>query len=131
IQGVVITSQDASFAKMSGKIQQVADVMRADPNVASVGFFLGQSGANQANLNISLSPKDSGRKLNADQIINELRPKLGRLVGVRAYLQAAQDIRVGGRAGQAQYQYTLSDPNLDELDAWAPRLLQAMQGLKE
>jgi HAE1 family hydrophobic/amphiphilic exporter-1 len=131
IQGVVLTSQDASFAKMSGKIEQVAKVICANPNISGVGFFLGSGGANQANLNISLKPRDEGRTRNATQIINDLRPQLGRLVGVRALLQAAQDIRVGGRTGQAQYQYTLSDPDLDELDNWGPRLVQAMQQLPQ
>ena len=131
IQGVVLTSQDASFAKMSGKIEQVADVIRKDPSVAGVAFFLGGGGSNQANLNISLKPKDQGRKPSATDIINELRPKLGKLVGVRALLQAAQDIRVGGRTGQAQYQYTLSDPDIDELNTWAPRLVTAMQTTRQ
>ncbi|HZZ88252.1 MAG TPA: efflux RND transporter permease subunit, partial [Caulobacteraceae bacterium] len=127
IQGVVLTSQDASFQKMSGKIQQVADVIRRDEAVAGVAFFLGNGGSNQANINISLKPKDSGRTRNATQIIDALRPQLNRLVGVRAYLQAAQDIRVGGRSGQAQYQYTLSDPDIEELNTWAPKLMTAMQ----
>ena len=127
IQGVVLTSQDASFTKMSTKIDQVADVIRKNPGVAGVAFFLGNGGANQANINISLKPKDEGRKANATEIINRLRPRLNQLVGVRAFLQAAQDIRVGARAGQAQYQYTLSDPDIDELNTWAPQLLQAMQ----
>jgi hydrophobe/amphiphile efflux-1 (HAE1) family protein len=126
IQGVVLTSQDASFAKMSGKIAQVADVIGKDPAVAGTAFFLGGGGANQANINISLKPKDSGRKASATEIINRLRPQLAKLVGVRALLQAAQDIRVGARAGQAQYQYTLSDPDLDELNLWAPKLLAAL-----
>jgi len=126
IQGVVLTSQDASFAKMSGKIAQVADVIDADTAVAGTAFFLGSGGANQANINISLKPKDSGRKASATEIITRLRPKLAKLIGVRALLQAAQDIRVGARAGQAQYQYTLSDPDLDELNVWAPKLLAAL-----
>ncbi|MFI4983247.1 MAG: efflux RND transporter permease subunit, partial [Nevskiales bacterium] len=95
--------------------------------VTAVAFFLGSGGSNQANLNISLRPKDEGRKLSATDILNRLRPQLAQLVGVRAQLQAAQDIRVGGRGGQAQYQYTLSDPDIDELNAWAPKLLAAMQ----
>ena len=131
IQGVVLTSQDASFAKMSDKIAQVANVIKSDPDVAGVAFFLGGGGSNQANVSISLKPKDSGRARNATQILNELRPKLMRVVGVRAGLQAAQDIRVGARAGQAQYQYTLSDPDIDELNTWAPRLLQAMAGTSQ
>jgi hydrophobe/amphiphile efflux-1 (HAE1) family protein len=131
IQGVVLTSQDASFAKMSDKISQVADVIDKDPAVAGTAFFLGNSGANQANINISLKPKDSGRKASATDIINRLRPKLNQLVGVKAFLQAAQDIRVGARAGQAQYQYTLSDPDIDELNAWAPKLLTLIQGTRQ
>ncbi len=131
IQGVVLTSQDASFAKMSGKIEQVADVIRRDRAVAGVAFFLGSGNANQANINISLKPKDDGRTASATDIINRLRPQLNRLVGVKAFLQAAQDIRVGGRTGQAQYQYTLSDPDIDELNTWGPRLLAAMQSTSQ
>ncbi|HEY2709233.1 MAG TPA: efflux RND transporter permease subunit [Caulobacteraceae bacterium] len=126
LQGVVLTSQDASFDKMSGKIEQVARVIQRDPAVAGVAFFVGGS-SNQANLNISLKPKDAGRTATANEIINRLRPQLGQLVGVRTLLQAAQDIRVGGRGGQAQYQYTLSDPDIHELDAWAPKLVAALQ----
>ena len=127
IQGVVLTSQDASFSKMSTKIEQVAAVIRKDPAVAGVAFFTNAGHANSANLNISLKPKDSGRKATATQIITRLRPQLNSLIGVRAYLQAAQDIIVGGRFGQAQYQYTLSDPDIDELNAWGPKLVAAMQ----
>ena len=132
IQGVVLTSQDASFAKMATKIDEVAKVIDADPNVAGTGYFLGRGGANQANVNISLKPKDEGRTLSATQIINDLRPRSSHaLVGVRTLLQAAQDISVGGRSGQAQYQYTLSDPDLDELDAWSPKLLAALQQTRQ
>jgi HAE1 family hydrophobic/amphiphilic exporter-1 len=131
IQGVVLTSQDASFDKMTGKIADVAKVITSDPDVAGVGFFLGNGGANQANLNISLRPRDQGRTASATDIINRLRRPLSQLVGVRALLQAAQDIRVGGRGGQAQYQYTISDPDLTELDAWGPKLLAAMQQIKQ
>jgi HAE1 family hydrophobic/amphiphilic exporter-1 len=131
IQGVLVTSQDASFAKATQKISDVADVLRQDPDIAGVGFFLGSAGANQANLNISLSPKDSGRKASADQIINRLRPKLAKLVGVQTFLQASQDINVGGRAGRAQYQYTLADSDLTELNTWAPKLLTALQAIPQ
>jgi HAE1 family hydrophobic/amphiphilic exporter-1 len=130
IQGVVLTSQDASFTKMSGKIQQVANIICRNPNVEGVAFFLG-SASNQANINISLKPRDDGRSRSATDIINDLRPSLSQLVGVRTLLQASQDIRVGGRPGQAQYQYTLSDPDLAELDSWAPRLLATMQGMPQ
>jgi HAE1 family hydrophobic/amphiphilic exporter-1 len=131
LSGVVLTSQDASFQKLSAKIQQVADVIRADPDVAAMGFFAGNQGANQSNITITLKPQDSGRKVSATQIIARLRPKLSRLVGVQVFLQANQDINVGGRAGQAQYQYTLSDSDLTELNLWAPKLLAALQALPQ
>ncbi|HWE46548.1 MAG TPA: efflux RND transporter permease subunit [Caulobacteraceae bacterium] len=130
IQGVVRTSQDASYEKMRSKIAMVGKVFEQNPDVAGVGFYMGSSGSNQANLSISLTPRDQ-RKLSATQLIDAMRPQLNRLVGVKTYLQAAQDIRVGGRAGQAQYQYTLSDANLDELNEWAPKLLAALQKTKE
>ena len=131
LSGVMLTSQDASFAKTSEKVKAVAQVIGSDPAVAGFGMFVGSSSANQANMYIALKPKSSGRNASADEIITRLRPKLAQLVGVRALLQAAQDINIGGRPGQAQYQYTLSDPNLDELDSWAPRMVSAMQGLAQ
>ena len=131
IQGTMITSQDASFAKTGEKARMVAKIISQDPDVADFGVFVGQAGANQANLFISLSPKDSGRKATADQIITRLRPKLSRLVGAQTFLQAAQDITVGGRPGRAQYQYTLSDSDLDELNAWSPKLLAALQAMPQ
>ncbi len=127
IQGTILTSQDASFAKMEQKAVEVADKIRQEKGVAGFGIFIGSSSANQANLNISLQAKDSGRKMSADEIINDLRPKLATLVGVTTFLQASQDINVGGRASRAQYQYTLADSDLDELNEWAPKLTQALQ----
>jgi HAE1 family hydrophobic/amphiphilic exporter-1 len=127
LSGVMITSQDASFTKTKQKLQEVAEVLSQDPAVAGVAVFVGTTSTNQANLSISLKPKDSGRKATAEQVITRLRPKLAGLVGVQTYLQAAQDINVGGRAGQAQYQYTLADPDLTELDIWAPKLLAALK----
>ena len=113
------------------KVWPVAKVIGANPNVAGIGFFLGGGGANQANLSISLKPKERGRKVSADQIITRLRPKLANVVGVQTFLQANQDINVGGRAGRAQYQYTLSDSDLTELNSWAPRLLTALQTIPQ
>jgi len=127
IQGTLLTSQDASFAKTSAKAAMVANVLSQEPGVAGFGVFIGSGGLNQANVNISLQPKDDGRKLNADQIINDLRPKLAKLVGVQVILQASQDINVGGRAGRGQYQYTLADSDLNELNTWSPKLLAELQ----
>ncbi len=131
LSGVMLTSQDASFQKAQQKIQLVGHTIARDPDVSGFGMFLGGGGTNQANLFVALKAKDEGRKDNAEKIIARLRPKLQNLVGVQTFLQAAQDINVGGRAGQAQYQYTLADPNADELNTWAPKLLAALQALPE
>jgi len=131
LSGVMITSQDASFAKTKQKLQDVAKVLSQDPAIAGVAMFIGTTSTNQANLSVSLKPKDSGRKATADQVITRLRPKLAELVGVQTFLQAAQDINVGGRVGQAQYQYTLADSDLTELDTWAPKLLTALKNAPE
>jgi HAE1 family hydrophobic/amphiphilic exporter-1 len=131
LNGVMITSQDASFTKTKQKLQEVAKVVSEDAAVAAVGMFIGSSSTNQANLSIALKPKSSGRPDTADQVITRLRPKLAELVGVQTFLQAAQDINVGGRTGQAQYQYTLADPDLTELDTWAPKLLAALKAVPE
>ncbi|WP_158931617.1 efflux RND transporter permease subunit [Acidisphaera sp. S103] len=131
LSGVMITSQDSSFTKTEQKLQAVGNVLSQDNAVAAVAMFVGTSSTNQANLTISLKPKSSGRKATADEVIVRLRPKLAQLIGVQTFLQAAQDINVGGRTGQAQYQYTLSDPDLTELDAWAPKLLAALKAVPE
>ena len=131
LSGIVLTSQDATFSKTRDKVQQVGHVLGSDPDVAAVGVFVGGGSANQANLFVALKPKDGGRSTTADQIIARLRPKLAQLVGVNTFLQASQDINLGGRAGQAQYQYTLSDSSIDELNKWAPKLLENMAKLPE
>jgi HAE1 family hydrophobic/amphiphilic exporter-1 len=131
LSGVVVTSQDASYLKLTQKIHAVAGVLQKDPDIASMGFFVGSSSSNQANFNISLKPKEEGRKASADQIITRLRPKLAQLVGVQTFLQANQDINVGGRAGRAQYQYTLADADLGELNTWAPKLEAALQAIPQ
>jgi HAE1 family hydrophobic/amphiphilic exporter-1 len=128
--GLMITSQDAAIGKTDEKIQAIGDILRQDPNISSVAFFIGGASTNQANMNISLAPREA-RALNADQVINELRPKLAKLVGVQTFLQSRQDINVGGRTGQAQFQYTLADSDLDELNTWGPKLLTALRALPE
>ena len=127
LSGVMITAQNASFTKTKQKVQDVAKVLTQDPAVAGVAISIGSASTNQANLNIALKPKASGRKATAEEVITRLRPKLAVLVGVQTYLQAAQDINVGGRVGQAQYQYTLADSDLTELNTWAPKLLAALK----
>jgi hydrophobe/amphiphile efflux-1 (HAE1) family protein len=131
LNGAFVTAQDASFDKTQAKALDVAKVLQTDPAIEAFGVFIGGQGVNQGNLFVSLKPKDSGRKATADQVITRLRPKLARLVGVQTYLQAAQDINIGGRAARAQYQYTLSDADLDELNTWAPQLTAVLQKLPE
>ena len=131
IFGFLETSQDASFKAMSTRVQQVADVVRADPDVSAFGMSVGGTTANTGNMFIGLKPKDEGRTASADEIITRLRPKLARIEGVAAFLQAGQDINVGGRLSRTQYQYTVTDANLDELDTWAPRLLERFRQLPE
>ncbi len=89
ISGVVLTSQDASFQKLSQKIAAGRRRPQTGSGIAGFAFFAGGAGANQANISISLKPKDSGRKATADQVIARLRPKLARLVG-RADLPAGR-----------------------------------------
>ncbi|HXQ10215.1 MAG TPA: efflux RND transporter permease subunit [Caulobacteraceae bacterium] len=131
VQGAFVTAQDSSFDKTLQKSKDVAAVVQQDPAIEGFGVFIGGGGVNQGNLFITLRPKDSGRKATADQVITRLRPKLAKLVGVQTFLQAAQDINIGGRAARAQYQYTLSDADLNELNTWAPRLTNALQGMPE
>jgi HAE1 family hydrophobic/amphiphilic exporter-1 len=131
LSGVMITSQDASFTKTRQKVQDVAKVLSQDTAIAAVAMFIGSASTNQASLSIALKPKAGGRTATADQVIARLRPKLAGLVGVQTFLQAAQDINVGGRVGQAQYQYTLADPDLTELNTWAPKLLAALKDVPQ
>jgi len=131
LSGVMITSQDASFTKTKQKLQDVAKVVSEDTAVAGVAMFIGAASTNQANLSVALKPKSSGRTATDDEVITRLRPKLAGLVGVQTFLQAAQDINVGGRTGQAQFQYTLADPDLTELDTWGPKLLAALKSVPE
>ena len=130
LSGVAVTSQDASFGKTTQKVEAVAQVLKQDPDITAVTFYAGSNSVNQANFSVSLAPREQ-RSASADQIITRLRPKMAKLVGVQTFLQASQDINVGARGSRAQYQYTLADSDPDELNTWAPRLVSAMQGLKE
>jgi hydrophobe/amphiphile efflux-1 (HAE1) family protein len=127
LNGVTVTSQDASFAKTSEKVVEVGRIIANDPDVEEVHFNLGGGSVNQSNFNVALTSRDSGRSATADQIIDRLRPQLAGVVGAQTILQASQDINIGARQAKAQYQYTLSDASLEELNLWAPKMLSAMQ----
>ena len=125
-------SQDISFAAMKHRQEALGDIVRADPDVASVAMAIGGSGraGNNGNLFITLKPRDE-RTASAQQIITRLRPKLEKVEGARLFMQAAQDVRLGGRPTRTQFEFTLQDANLDELNEWAPKILAKMQTLSE
>jgi len=127
IIGSIQADQDTSFQAMDGILQTMVKIVVADPAVDTVnGFTGGWAGGNSSRMFISLKPPDQ-RKIGADLIIARLRPKLARVPGATLYLQAAQDVRVGGRFGAAQYQFTMRGDNLQDLTDFAPRMLQQLK----
>ena len=131
IFGNAQSTQDSSFEAMNRRQVQFADVIRQDPDVTGVAMFGNSSQFNTGNFFIALKPKDQGRKLSADEIIARMRPKLAKVEGASLLMQAGQDINVGGRLARTQYQYTITDANLDELNEWAPKLLQRFQQIPQ
>jgi multidrug efflux pump len=128
IAGGMQGPQDASFALMRNALKQSVDVVKSDPGVQNVMGFTGGAGAtNNASEFIALKPLDRRKGRSATQIINELRPKLTRLTGANTFLQPIQDIRIGGRASAAQYQYTLQAETSAELQKYGPLLLSALR----
>jgi multidrug efflux pump subunit AcrB len=110
---------------------KLTDVIAKDPDVAGWGAFVGgQRPLNNSFAVICLKPR-SERKASADEIITRLRREIGKVQGATLYLQAVQDLNVGGRLSRTQYQYTLQDADLDELDSWAPRLLERLKTLPQ
>ena len=123
ISGGVQGPQDSSFSAMNDSIQQIVGVIKNDPAIPNVIAFTGGSGAtNTGIIFIALKPL-AERKTNAAQIINRLRPQLNRLPVASAFLQASQDLRIGGRYSNALYQYTLQSDNVQDLFKWGPVLL--------
>ena len=129
ITGAVRGPQDASFPVMDNSIRRLVDVIKADKAVANVIAFTGGQGAsNGGNLYISLKPL-AERKISAAAIIDRLRPQMNRLPVASSFLQAAQDLRIGGRQSNALYQYTLQSDNVSDLAKWGPIVLSGMQKL--
>ena len=126
------TAQDISFADMKRHQEELGAIVQADPAVDSIAMFIGGGGSalNTGRLYITLKPR-SERDASAQQIIARLRPKLEKVEGARLFMQASQDVRLGGRATRTQFEYTLQDANLDELNEWAPKILAKMQTLPE
>ena len=126
LSGQILADQDTSFQAMNKILLPMVNIVAADPAVDAVNGFTGGGrggSTNTGSMFIALKPL-AERKISADLVIARLRPKLGRIPGATLYLQANQDIRVGGRNSAAQYQYTMRGDNLDDLTAYAPRMFQ-------
>jgi multidrug efflux pump len=131
INGSIQGDQDLSFAAMSKKMRTLTDIVMQDPAVETVTSFTGGgSGGSTARMFAQLKPLNL-RKLSADQVIARIRSKTAGIPGAALYLQAVQDLTVGGRGGGAQYQYTLQADNLDDLTHWAPILQKRLAKIPE
>jgi HAE1 family hydrophobic/amphiphilic exporter-1 len=131
IQGLSDAPQDVSFSEMLRLQRRLAEVLAKDPAVASWAAFVGGGRPlNNGFVVLGLKPRDQ-RDASADQIIERLRRKLAAVPGGTVFMQASQDLNVGGRLTRTQYQYTLQDANLEELNQWAPRLLGELKKLPQ
>ena len=132
VMGVIEGAQDISFASMAELQKKVGQIVMDDPAVNTMTSFLGStqnsSQENNGRIFISLKPREKRPPhSSADQVIARLRKAVGRLGGVNLYMQAMQDIRVGGRMSKTQFIYALQCPDLDELNQWAPKVLGAFR----
>ncbi len=132
ITGASEAAQDISFADMKRHQEELGKIVQADPDVATVAMAIGGNGGalNTGRVFVTLKPREE-RTANAMQIIARLRPKLEKVEGARLFMQAAQDVRLGGRATRTQFEYTIQDANLNELNEWAPKILNKMKTLPE
>ncbi|MCW5797355.1 MAG: multidrug efflux RND transporter permease subunit [Nitrospira sp.] len=132
--GNIQAAQDISFQAMRAKLTEVVEIIKSDPAVASITGFTGGGGhagtTNTGRMFIALKPLEE-RGLSSDEVIGRLRPKLAKVPGAPTYLQAIQDLRIGGRASSAQYQYTLQSMDLAELNTWAPKVDAKLRTLPE
>jgi hydrophobe/amphiphile efflux-1 (HAE1) family protein len=134
IMGITDAAQDVSFIAMKELQQKVARIVLDDPAVATLASFIGSGVAsstiNNGRMFITLKPRRE-RDASADQVINRLRQKLAGVVGINLFLQASQDIRVGGRMSRGQFIYSLQSGDLNELNRWSTLLLDKLRGLPE
>ena len=129
--GSIQAEQDISFQAIRDKMNSFVDIIMKDPAVDTVTAFVGGGGtANTGRMFIMLKPLGQ-RKISADKVITRLRGKLAHVAGATLYLQSAQDLQIGGRMGNAQYQYTLQSENLDDLNQWAPKVLAKLRKLPQ
>ncbi|HEV3430979.1 MAG TPA: efflux RND transporter permease subunit, partial [Paraburkholderia sp.] len=128
--GGIQADQSTSFQAMKVKFAEMQRIVQANPAVDSVAGFTGGRATNAGFMFVSLKPK-SERKLSADEVIAQLRGPLSNVAGARTFLQSVQDIRVGGRQSNAQYQFTLLADNTTDLYKWGPKLTEALQARPE
>ena len=134
VTGFAEAGQDISPQEMARLMQSLGEVLIKDPGIAAVGSAMGSTGsaqtANTGRFFIGLKPRDQ-RTTDATGIIDRLRPQLAHIEGVKLTLQPSQDITVGGRIGRGQFQYTLQDADIGELNEWAPKILAKLQTLPQ
>jgi hydrophobic/amphiphilic exporter-1 (mainly G- bacteria), HAE1 family len=129
ISGISDAPQDISFDEMVRRQHLLTDILGRDPDIAGYGTGLGGNRpVNNGFVVIGLKPR-SERSASADQIITRLRPQLAKVPGATLFMQASQDLNVGGRTSRTQYQYTLQDSDINELNEWAPKLLDVLKNL--
>ncbi|HEV3331251.1 MAG TPA: multidrug efflux RND transporter permease subunit [Bryobacteraceae bacterium] len=131
MSGQILADQDSSFQSMDKTLLPMVNIVSADPAVDTVIGFTGGNGGglNQARMFVSLKPL-SERKITVPFIMQRLRPKLAKIPGATLYLQANQDLRVGGRNSAAQYQFTMRGDNVQDLVTYSPRMLQQLRSIK-
>ena len=127
IIGIIQADQSISFQLMQQKLTQFVSILKKDPAVETAVGFTGGGQTNSGFMFVSLYPPDQ-RHISAEGVIARLRREMAVVPGATLFLQAVQDIRVGGRASNAQYQYTLQAPTLEELNEWSPKIAAALQG---
>jgi len=127
VNGSIQGDQDTSFANMSAKLKEFTNLVLQDPAVDTATSFVGGGGGSgTARMFAQLKPLEE-RKLSSDEVIARIRRKAAKIPGASLYMQSVQDLTIGGRFGAAQYQYTLQAENLNELNEWAPKLLEAIK----
>ena len=134
IQGVSEAAQSVSFPEMSSQQQQLTKIILQDPAVDNLSSFIGIDGTNttlnSGRILINLKPI-AARKISASDVIRRLQPELAKVPGITLFMQPVQDLSVEDRVSRTQFQYTLEDPNVDELNAYAPQMLAKLQKLPQ
>ncbi len=134
IQGISDASQSISFSAMAERQQKLAEVVLKDPAVVSLSSFIGVDGVNttlnSGRMLINLKPKDQ-RDADATEIIQRLQPELAKVAGIQLYMQPVQDLTIEDRVSRTQYQFTVEDPDPNNLSKWVPKLVERLQQTKE